>query len=126
MKSCFNIIAKLFLMMLVLSACEYKFISPDNGDPIDPELPISFSAEVEPIWTTQSCTGCHDGSGLFSLKAGEAYNSLTTNNLLDLDQADNSKILTVPGSSGLHADKDYVGNQRELIKVWIEQGAEDN
>lgn len=115
-----------FLLVLGMASCEYNFINPEKGEPVDPEVPISFSAEVEPIWTTQSCTGCHDGSGLFSLKAGEAYNSLTTNNLLDLDQADNSKILTVPGSSGLHADKDYIGNQRELIKVWIEQGAKDN
>jgi len=126
MKKLIIVVIYSLIFIFLLVSCEYNFINPEKGDPVDPEVPISFSAEVEPIWTTQACTGCHDGSGLFSLKSGEAYNSLTTNNLLDLDQVDNSKILTEPGSSGLHADKDYVGNQRELIKVWIEQGAEDN
>lgn len=114
-----------FIMMLTF-ACDYKYITPDTGDPIDPEEPISFSAEVEPIWTTQSCTNCHNGDGLFSLKPGEAYQSLVNNGLLDMDDADNSEIVTVPGSGGLHADYVYVGNQKLLIITWIEQGAKDN
>ena len=114
------------VFILFLASCEYNFINPEKGDPVDPEVPILFSAEIEPIWTTQSCTSCHNGSMAFSLVAGQAYNSLTANSLLDLDEATNSKILTVPGSSGLHADKNYAGNQPELIKVWIEQGAKNN
>ena len=114
------------LLLLVAFACDYKYITPDTGDPIDPEEPISFSAEVEPIWTTQNCTNCHNGSGLFSLKQGEAYQSLMNNNLLDLDNSENSKIVTVPGSSGLHSSYTYVGNQKLIITTWIDQGAENN
>lgn len=114
------------LLLLVAFACDYKYITPDEGEPIDPEEPISFSEEVEPIWTTQNCTNCHNGSGLFSLREGEAYQSLINNGLLDLDNADNSKIVTVPGAGSIHANYTYVGNQKLLITTWIEQGAEDN
>lgn len=126
MKALQILFVSVILMSVFTVSCDYKFIEPDTGDPIDPEDPISFSAEVEPIWTTQSCTNCHNGSGLFSLQQGKAYQSLVDNGLMDLDNADNSKIVTVPGSSGLHANHTYVGNQKLIITTWIEQGAEDN
>ena len=113
------------LLLLVLGGCEYTFIEPDTGDPVDPEVPISFSQEVEPIWTTQNCVACHNGSSQFSLKPGEAYQSLMTKDLVNSDSPADSDILTVPGT-GLHNSKDYVGNQREVIRVWIEQGAQNN
>ncbi len=121
-----NIVFAFGLVLLILASCEYKYIKPDTGEPVDPEEPISFSQQVEPIWTSQSCTNCHNGSGLFSLKQGEAYQSLIGNNLLDLENVDNSKIVTVPGSSGLHTSYNYVSNQKLLITTWAEQGAEDN
>ncbi|MCG8581605.1 MAG: hypothetical protein MI866_16890 [Bacteroidales bacterium] len=126
MKALHILLASVILIAVCAVGCDYKFITPDEGDPIDPEEPISFSEEVEPIWTTQSCTNCHNGSGLFSLKQGEAYQSLINNNLLDLENADNSLIVKVPGTSGLHADYTYVSNQKLIITTWIEQGAEDN
>ena len=126
MKAIQLILASVILLAVFATSCDYKYITPDTGDPIDPEEPISFSAEVEPIWTTQNCTNCHNGSGLFSLKQGEAYQSLMNNNLLDLDNSENSKIVTVPGSSGLHSSYTYVGNQKLIITTWIDQGAENN
>lgn len=128
MKSFIKIIAKLTLVMLVLIGCEYKFIAPDNGDPIDPEEPISFSQQVEPIWTSQGCVACHpDQSGL-DLRPGTAHGSLMSHpRAIDMDNSSESSILTfktlVPGP---HGSVDYVGNQSEIIKVWIDQGALDN
>jgi hypothetical protein len=126
MKALQILFAFAILIAVFAVSCDYKYIKPDEGDPIDPEDPISFSAEVEPIWTTQSCTNCHNGNGLFSLKQGEAYQSLISNDLLDLENSDNSLIVKVPGSSGLHADYTYVSNQKLIITTWIDQGAEDN
>ncbi|MBS2211087.1 hypothetical protein KEM09_06730 [Carboxylicivirga mesophila] len=120
----------LFVSILFLSVlgagCDYKFIKPDTGEPVDPEEPISFSEQIEPIWTTQSCTNCHNGSVTFSLEPGNAYQSLTSLNLMDLDNAPNSLIVKVPGTSAPHTNYNYVGNQKALIITWIEQGAEDN
>jgi hypothetical protein len=116
----------MLLLMVALVSCEYNFINPDKGEPVDPEVPISFSEEVEPIFGSQSCTNCHNGSNQFSLLTGDAYNSLMTNNLVDEETPENSKILTVPGSPSIHTNWNYEGNQREIIKVWIEQGAKDN
>ncbi len=126
MKSYLNIIAKLVLVLLVLASCEYKFISPDTGEPVDPEEPISFSQQIEPIWTIQGCVSCHPSSGGLDLTVGNAYQSLQVGNRINEESPEESLILTKPGASGVHASHDYVGNQRELIKVWIEQGALDN
>ena len=117
----------LFILGLVLigfASCEYKYIEPEKGDPVDPEVPISFSEEVEPIWSTQNCVSCHDGSP-FSLLPGEAYQSLQSRNLVNVESPADSEILTFPGT-GSHSNKDYVSNQREIIQVWIEQGAKNN
>ncbi len=121
-----TILLILGLVLIGFASCEYKFIEPDTGDPVDPEEPISFSEEIEPIWSSLGCTGCHPSSGGLDLREGNAYQSLQTGSRIDLDNPEESLILTKPGSSGVHSDKDYVGNQRELIKVWIEQGALDN
>ncbi len=120
-----SFVSILFLLVMTVG-CDYKFIKPDTGEPVDPEVPISFAEEIEPIWTAQSCTNCHDESGPFSLKPGAAYQSLINFNLLDKDNAANSLIVKVPGASGLHSNYTYVGNQKTLIITWIEQGAEDN
>ncbi|TRX71911.1 hypothetical protein [Carboxylicivirga sp. M1479] len=124
MKALQTVIVSLLLVLAI--GCDYKYITPDTGAPVDPDDPISFSAEVEPIWTSQSCVNCHSGNGLFSLKQGEAYQSLIDNSLLDLENSANSKIVTVPGSSGLHSGYTYSGNQELIITTWIDQGAEDN
>lgn len=120
-----SFVSLLFFMVLIVG-CDYKFIQPDSGPPVDPEVPISFSEEVEPIWTSQSCTNCHNGSVTFSLEVGKAYQSLTSLNLIDLDNAPNSLIVKVPGTNAPHNNYNYVGNQKALITTWIEQGAEDN
>ncbi|WP_430809817.1 MULTISPECIES: hypothetical protein [unclassified Carboxylicivirga] len=126
MKAFQIIFTAVLLLAVFMAGCDYKFIKPDEGEPVDPEVPISFSEEVEPIWAAQSCTNCHNGSGLFSLQEGEAYQSLINNNLLDLEDANNSKIVSTPGSGGIHSNYTYSGNQKQLIITWIEQGGEDN
>jgi len=119
-----SILFVLGLVLIGFASCEYKYIVPEKGDPVDPEVPISFSEEVEPIWSTQNCVSCHDGSP-FSLLPGEAYQSLQSRNLVNVDSPADSEILTFPGT-GSHSTKDYVSNQREIIQVWIEQGAKNN
>ncbi len=110
-------------VLIGFASCEYKFIEPDTGDPVDPDEPISFSAEVVPIWSTQSCTNCHNGGTAFSLASDGAYQSLTTRGLYDVDTPENSVILEFPSTG--HGGG-YSGNQSEVIRVWIEQGAQDN
>ncbi len=119
-----NTLVGTLLLLLVLSGCEYSFIEPDTGVPVNPEETVSFSTDVEPIWATQKCTACHKGSP-FSLLSGEAYQSLNTRKLVNTDSPSESVILTFPGT-GSHSTKNYDGNQREIIKVWIQQGAKNN
>jgi hypothetical protein len=119
-------IIKLFLLLIIVGisqSCEYNWVVVEQ---VDPEVPISFATQVEPIWATQGCTGCHSsGSSHFSLVAGEAYNSLISKELIDLNDAASSLIVVTPGT-GIHGNVKYIGNQRETIKIWIEQGAHDN
>jgi len=128
MKYLKNIYLLMLLTGCLLSACEYNFITPDTGDPVDPEVPISFSAEVEPIWTSQGCVSCHPSSGGLDLRIGEAYNSLMSHSrAINIDNSSESTILTFKTvKPSPHGSVDYIGNQSEIIKVWIDQGALDN
>lgn len=112
----------------MLASCEYKFIQPDQGAPVDPEEPISFSEQVEPIWASQGCTACHPSASGLDLRTGNAYNSLMSHpRAINENNASESTILTFKTEKpGPHGNVNYVGNQSEIIKVWIEQGAEDN
>ncbi len=116
------------LLLAVAFACDYKYITPDTGDPVDPEEPISFSEQVEPIWTSQGCIACHPSAGGLDLRVGTAYNSLMAHpRAINNDNSTESTILTFKTvQPGPHGSVDYVGNQSEIIKVWIDQGALDN
>ncbi|MCU4175187.1 hypothetical protein [Carboxylicivirga sp. N1Y90] len=122
------IISSLLLLLIGFVGCEYKTIVPDKGDPVDPEVPISFSAEVEPIWTSQGCVSCHPSAGGLDLTVGNAHASLMSHpRAINKDNSSESTILTFKTvQPGPHGSVDYVGNQSEIIKVWIDQGALDN
>jgi hypothetical protein len=124
-KIIFQTLAVLTVIILV-SSCQYKWIVEPEIPPPDPEDTISFSQEIEPIWSTQGCTGCHNTGGQNpDLSAGNAYNSITTAGLVDTGTPEDSKIYYYPLPDGNHYVK-YSSAQAALILAWIEQGALDN
>lgn len=111
---------------LMIASCQYKFIVEPAPIPPDPEDTISFSLQIEPIFSEDGCTACHKTSGQKpDLTAGNAYNSLTTGGYIDAAAPELSKIYVVPASDGSHYKK-YTSTQALLLLTWIQQGAKNN
>jgi hypothetical protein len=109
-------------------------------------VPISFSADVQPIFT-RSCakSGCHAGSSAsfifgLSLEQGQAYGNLVgvssgeepTLKRVEPGRSDLSYIIRKLEGSGLGDRMPADGppylpdTEIQLIRDWIDQGASDN
>jgi hypothetical protein len=106
-------------------SCEYEFAEFDS---IDPTNPVSFVADIEPIFSNgNNCTACHRaGATSPDLTSGNAYQSIVPG-LVNTGDPESSKIYVVPNpaSSG-HGFKKYTHEQAGLVLAWIKQGALDN
>lgn len=123
--------AAIFLI-LVLVACEYDYIEvatpqpPDPGDTNNPVDTIYFSAQVEPLFSSNNCTNCHNSGNFLNLTAGSAYASIMANGFAVAEDPDNSAIYTEPLPTGSHYTKYANNDEANLVYLWIFQGALDN
>lgn len=121
-----NSILLLVVMVSVLvGGCKYDWILPEEIPDIDPEVPISFSQEILPIFSQKNCTACHDGSPAPDLREENAYASINSTRFINISAPDESSIYTVPHPDGTHPVK-YSAAQAALLLAWIEQGAQNN
>lgn len=119
-----NSILLLVVMVSVLvGGCKYDWIMPEVIPDIDPEVPISFTQEILPIFNQRNCTACHDGSPAPDLREATAYSSIAS--FINISTPDQSTLYTVPHPDGSHPVK-YTAAQAALLLAWIEQGAENN
>jgi len=119
----------LFLLGLLLNACTYDFIVPEKLPPIDTTVPISFSTQIAPIYTTEGCVGCHKPGGQApDFTSANAYNSIKTMNLVNTAAPETSIIYTEPNpaNTSVHTWKKYSAAEAQLVLTWIQQGALNN
>lgn len=108
------------------TSCQYKFIVEPVPPPPEPGDTIYFSQEIEPIFNTQNCIGCHNTGGTKpDLSEGNSYTSITSMGLVEPNDPEASKIYFYPLPDGSHYAK-YASAQAALIMGWINQGALDN
>lgn len=104
---------------LLFSSCEkYTY----QIGTVDPEEPVSFQTQIQPIFTN-NCITCHKGNRNPDLRAGNSYNSLTTGNYVTLP-AENSRLYRMV-TSGSHSSF-TLDSEKQLILLWIGQGAPNN
>lgn len=117
MKKLFQFII-LITFTLSMTSCYYDEI-------YEAELPVDtvveFSADIQPIFVANNCTGCHDGNLDPDLTSGNEYNSLVPD-YVDVGDADNSELFNK--LSGGHGNVGAVSLL--LIEEWINNGALDN
>ena len=127
-----HIISLLLIAVLVsfLASCEYDFIKPEpTQPPPGPTDTISFSQEVQPIFESNNCTGCHkpQGAAGLDLTAPNAYNSIISNGLVNTTDPASSRIYTFPHpTTGGHNYKYANEAEANIVLYWIEQGANNN
>ena len=113
-------------ILLIFASCEYEFVEPEQLPALDPTDTVSFSVEIVPIFSEQSCnnSSCHGGTRQPDLREDNAYGSISSGYVTPFKPND-SPIYIEPSPSGSHPGK-YTSEQSALIKLWIEQGALDN
>lgn len=112
---------------LLMNSCYYD----DIQEPVIPELPtdpgdpnyveIKFGVDIQPVFTDNNCTACHDDSLNPDLREGNSYDALVPE-YVTANNADGSPLIIqlAEGHQNLATDK------ITLIKTWINQGAVNN
>jgi hypothetical protein len=116
------------LALLIISAglwsCQWHTIEPSVFVP-DPNTPISFSAEIQPIFDSK-CVSCHVSQSP-DLSVGSSYNSLIQGDYINTASPETSLLYTKmkdnqhPSISGT-----FSASELAILLVWIEQGANNN
>jgi hypothetical protein len=116
-------------LLLYLASCEYEFIDQPPVPPPNPTDTIKFSADILPVFNTNNnCTACHTtGNQAPDLTEANAYNSITSMNLVDVETPEASILYDFPRpGSPTHEWKKYTQKQSENVLNWIRQGALNN
>jgi hypothetical protein len=117
----------IFFAMIFFVSCEKDYLAKET---IDANTPVSYSADIQPIWNEDCAkSGCH-ATGFHSpiLNSDISYEQLTGLGYVDTANADNSILYKslisttkpMPPSGKLN-DKDI-----SYILAWIKQGAQNN
>ena len=116
------------IIMLLVSSCTYKFVEPESAI-VNPMDTVSFNQQILPIFNDNSnCTSCHKaGATSPDLTGPNAFNEINSKNLVDVNNAEQSKIYSYcEPSSTDHGWKKYTDSEAQLVLIWITQGALNN
>jgi len=121
----------IFFVIFILSSCTSDFIVPDPpapppAPPSPNENKISFSGEIQPIFTAK-CGLCHGvGQNPPVLAAGKSYQSLMSMpGMIDTVVPGNSTLYKKMAAGGSMAQYCTKANADSTYK-WIRQGAKNN
>ncbi len=135
MKSLKKISLLIFVFALITS-CEYKYIEPAPVVVIDPTVPVSFTADIQPIFTS-NCISCHAGSQSPDLTSANSFAALVTNatpatKYIDTATPSNSYLYQklmgtqTTGSQMPLGGSPLAQSKTDLVLTWITQGAKNN
>lgn len=111
------------VMLIGMVSCEYDTIVPEKV--VLPDEPVSFVKDVEPVFTSAGCTGCHPGMLKPDLSTGKSYASITSMNLVVAGSPATSKLMQYV-NTGHQTAVNYTASQKALLSKWIEEGAKNN
>ncbi len=125
-KKYFSIIISIIFLSICLTSCEWEQIEPVDVLPEN----VSFNNDIMPIFT-QSCNsvGCHNSGGISpDLSEGNAYNTLTNGDILNLTNPENSElyIRMIDIKSPMPLSGILSKSQTDKVLVWIREGAKNN
>ncbi len=89
-----------------------------------PELPdtVSYSLDIQPIWDNK-CVSCHAGSREPDLRPENSYDALIDGGYINETEPAESDLMKK--LYGTH-DSRATENEKQLILLWIEEGAKNN
>lgn len=114
-------------IMISFSSC-YKDIASPGQDPTAPPQDVSFSGDLQPIFTA-SCalSGCHDGSSHNpALTATSSYNAIIGGGFIDKLVPANSILYGEVKSGSMPPTGALKPSDIQKILDWIRNGAQNN
>lgn len=114
--------------MLLSAACEKDYYQ--TAPAVDPNTPVSYSTQVQPIFTEDCATaGCHvTGIQSPDLSAGKSYDQLMQLGYVDTTDAESSLLYKriISTTKPMPPTGKLSNTEISLILTWIEQGAPNN
>lgn len=110
-------------VVIVFNACEYTTMHPPVEDP---NVPVSFNTDLQPLFEKQKCTDCHKTGGTKpDLTAGNSYQSIMSGDMVVPGNAAASVFyqkIASGGSMSAYSSSELTGKTMN----WINQGAKNN
>jgi hypothetical protein len=132
-------IAAIFVVALFLAGCSDMGNAPEAPDPTTTSPPpqqgpnVSFANQVSPIFQRYGCYGCHGGSGgLFVATVAQLLRGGDHGPAVVAGKADTSNLVrklsaTPPFGDRMPQGGPYLPDSTiQVIRLWINQGANDN
>lgn len=111
---------------LFLNSCYYDSFPEDVIDPPTPEE-VSYVNDIMPLWV--QCSGCHNGNIPPDMRDENSYDSLLNGYVVPFD-SDGSilyeSLFGINGVSLMPPSGQWPASKTNLVKAWIDQGAQDN
>jgi len=127
MKSKILILLSAAVLLIGFSGC-YKDILSPGQDPTAPPQDVSFSGDLQPIFTA-SCalSGCHDGTGHNpSLTAATSYTAIIAGGFINTVVPANSILYDEVKSGNMPPTSALKPSDVQKILDWIRNGAKNN
>lgn len=105
--------------IILFSSCEKYVYQVEIVNPVDT---VHFQTQIQPIFTS-NCIGCHGATRDPDLRAGNSYEALTVGGYVN-PPAETS-VIVQQLSSGSHSSY-LIDAEKQLILIWIQQGANNN
>lgn len=132
-------ISKILLLSIVIgglaTSCEKAYVLPKPKEviPIDPGAPpatVFYATDIQPIFNSNGCTGCHNGSQAPNLSVGLSHAALVPAFVTVSNSAASALYNTLVNPGG-NMNDNYLSApvsdaDLEKIKTWINEGARDN
>jgi len=111
-------------LLILLTACEYDFITPAPPVPIPPANDtISYAQDIQPFFTAK-CVSCHGGSIAPNLLTGQSYSTIVPSSVT-AGNPETSSFYTDINTGGSMASY-ATPAERQLVYRWIFAGAKNN
>jgi len=121
MKKLLNIVL-VISVPLVMYSCYYDEFPEEIVEEIPEGQVISFEQEIIPIFVTNNCVECHPSIRQPDFRPGNEYTSLVPAFVTPGNPAD-SRLYEMLNDNN---HRSLTTTELNLIKKWIEQGAENN
>jgi len=127
MKLKIKILMIAFIASVAFSGC-YKDVLSPGQDPNAPPQYVSFSGDLQPIFTANcALSGCHDGASHNpDLREGTSYNAITSKWFINTLVPSNSILYGVIKSGEMPPSGALKASDAQRVLDWVRNGAPNN